>query len=68
MPIARVTNSISRSVGTVSRLAKVHVISKAQALERLAEVDAILDMMQENDEIALLAERHELAWLLSDNG
>jgi hypothetical protein len=42
------------------------VISKAQTLERLAEIDAMLDIMESNDEDSLRAERGDLAWLLGD--
>lgn len=61
---------IGRSVGTVSRLAesrtKVVHISRAQLLERLAEIDALLDILETHNEDVLRAERSEVAWLLGD--
>lgn len=48
-------------------MADVVVISREQVLERLAEVDAILDIMESNNENELRAERSELSWLLKDD-
>lgn len=45
--------------------ATVVVVSREQMLERLAEIDAILDMMGQHDEMELIAERSEIAWLLN---
>lgn len=44
----------------------VVVISKDMILERLAEIDAILDIMAEHDEMELTAEREHLFWLLHE--
>lgn len=44
----------------------VVTISREQLLRRLAEIDAMLDIMQSNDEVTLMAEREEIAWLLND--
>lgn len=44
----------------------VVVISREQILERLAEIDAMLDIMEQNDENELRAEREEIVWVLKD--
>lgn len=66
--IAEGTNSISRLVETVSRLANSNLvtITRAGILERLAEVDALLDIMAEYDETELMIEREHLVWLLHE--
>lgn len=42
------------------------VISREQILEKLAEIDALLDIMALHNENELLAEREHLVWLLKD--
>ena len=45
-------------------ISDVVVLSRAQVLDRLAELDAMLDIMESNDEAEIRAERSELAWVL----
>ncbi len=47
-------------------ISDVVVLSRAQVLDRLAELDAMLDIMESNNEAEIRAERSELAWLLKD--
>lgn len=45
--------------------AEIVSINRTQALERLAELDAILDIMDWHNEDEIRAEREHLAWLAS---
>lgn len=48
-------------------MGRLVAITRAQALERLAEVDAILDMLDTYNEEALMVERDQLIGLLGDD-
>jgi hypothetical protein len=48
-------------------MGEVVVISREQALERLAEIDAILDIMETYNESELRVEREQITWLLGDD-
>ena len=61
---------ISRLGETGSQLAettRLVTVTREQLLERLAEVDALLDILAEHDETELMIERDRIAWLLEDD-
>ena len=41
-------------------------ITRAALLERLAEIDALLDILAENDELTLYAEREDILRILGE--